>query len=157
MRSAYGGKLELQWMSVNRWLNAIEPELTARMFTGTPLDISIPDAELGILGNDVMLTAVLTNLVSNARDAMGKSVAVTAAAEGEQVRITVRDDGAGIPPHVLPRVFEPYFTTKKYGHSGIGLSFCQQVIRSHGGEIRIDSNPGQGTAVSVHLPLAHSG
>ena len=48
-------------------------------------------------------------------------------------------------------MFEPYFATKKYGHSGIGLSFCQQVIRSHGGEIRIDSNPGQGTAVSLHL------
>ncbi len=105
------------------------------------------------------LSQVIQNLVINADQAMptGGELTVTARNDeflpGEQkfVRISITDSGIGIPAEVLPRIFEPYFTTKQQG-SGLGLAVCYSIIKKHGGDIRVESTPGQGTSIHIRLP-----
>jgi PAS domain S-box-containing protein len=113
---------------------------------------------------------VILNLAINARDAMtasGGVVTISTAnvglrpsedstlAAGQYVMVTVADTGAGMPAHVLARVFEPFFTTKEVGKgSGLGLSMVYGVATQLGGSVRIDSQPGEGTAVRLYLPRA---
>jgi signal transduction histidine kinase len=69
------------------------------------------------------------------------------------VRVTVRDNGCGIPPESLNRVFDPFFTTKKRGQgTGLGLTVVAQIVRNHGGRIELESEPGQGTCVTLWWP-----
>ncbi|HLQ65794.1 MAG TPA: ATP-binding protein [Candidatus Limnocylindrales bacterium] len=68
------------------------------------------------------------------------------------LEITIRDNGPGIPAAALARVFDPFFTTRAQG-SGLGLSICQTIVREHGGSIGIESTVGQGTTVTIDLPL----
>jgi signal transduction histidine kinase/CheY-like chemotaxis protein len=72
---------------------------------------------------------------------------------GPYVRISIADEGVGIPPELLDRIFDPYFTTKE-GGQGLGLASCHSIVRRHGGHMRIDSTPGRGTTVTVWLPAA---
>jgi signal transduction histidine kinase len=69
------------------------------------------------------------------------------------VEIRIVDTGCGIPPDVLPHVFEPFFTTKRGKGTGLGLSISQTYVRSHDGEIKVDSAPNCGTTVTITLPL----
>jgi signal transduction histidine kinase len=69
--------------------------------------------------------------------------------------IAFRDSGQGIPAEVLPQVFRPMFTTKPEGKgTGLGLAICREIVRGHGGDIRIESAEGQGTSVIFTLPGA---
>ncbi len=72
--------------------------------------------------------------------------------EGGSVRVEIRDTGGGIPVDVLPRIFDPYFTTKGRG-TGLGLAIVQQIVESHGGSVRIESSPGEGTKVTLRFPV----
>ncbi|MBI5752966.1 MAG: HAMP domain-containing protein [Hydrogenophilales bacterium] len=73
---------------------------------------------------------------------------------GEVVDIEIRDNGAGIPPEILPRIFDPFFTTREVGKgSGLGLFIVFEIIEEHGGCIAVESEPGQGTAFFIRLPL----
>jgi signal transduction histidine kinase len=73
---------------------------------------------------------------------------------GDQVVVKVRDNGHGIPAHVLPRIFDPFFTTKKVGEgTGLGLSIAYKIISQHGGSIKVDSNAATGTCFTVTLPV----
>jgi two-component system, NtrC family, nitrogen regulation sensor histidine kinase NtrY len=96
------------------------------------------------------LREVLLNLLENARHANAKTVSVDVSAGVESVTVRTRDDGDGIPPSILPRVFEPHFSTKTSG-SGLGLAISRQIIDSWGGEMAIDSAPGKGTTVTIKL------
>jgi signal transduction histidine kinase len=70
------------------------------------------------------------------------------------VAIEVTDTGAGIPPVLLPRVTEPFFTTKPEGKgTGLGLAICRRIVRQHLGTIEIESRPGEGTTVRITLPV----
>jgi signal transduction histidine kinase len=74
---------------------------------------------------------------------------------GAYVVIEVTDTGTGIEPDVLPRIFEPYFSTRTLGvKSGLGLSVVQGIVRQHGGHIHVSSEPGKGTAVRMYFPPA---
>jgi signal transduction histidine kinase/ActR/RegA family two-component response regulator len=101
----------------------------------------------------------LINLAVNARDAMpdgGRLRIVAGNADERTVRIAVADDGSGIPAELLPRVFEPFVTTKPVGHgTGLGLSQVYGFAHQAGGDARIESEAGQGTTVSLLLP-AHA-
>jgi two-component system, NtrC family, sensor kinase len=112
-----------------------------------------------IHGDGPSLIQVFVNLLLNALDAVGKGGRIRIAAESRQepgwVRVTVADDGQGIPAHALPYIFDPFFTTKPRGKgTGLGLSVSLGIVRQHGGDIRVESEPGKGTTVIVLLPAA---
>ncbi len=95
------------------------------------------------------------NLVNNAVDAMpgGGHINLRVAPSGEGWNLELQDSGQGIAADVLPKVFKPMFTTKPEGKgTGLGLSICREIIRTHGGEIRIESEVGNGTTVIFSLP-----
>ncbi|MGH7529374.1 MAG: sensor histidine kinase, partial [Gemmatimonadales bacterium] len=94
---------------------------------------------------------VLVNLLENARHADAKRVTLRVAEGGR--RLTVTDDGRGIPPEVLPRVFEPTFSTTSSG-AGLGLAIARRLVESWGGTITLDSAVGRGTTVTMSLQPA---
>ncbi|HEU4629512.1 MAG TPA: ATP-binding protein [Gemmatimonadaceae bacterium] len=98
------------------------------------------------------LREVLLNLLENARLAQATTVRVALRADAPPgpVRITVTDDGAGIPPDVLPRIFEPHFSTRTSG-SGLGLAISRRLVEGWGGTIDVRSEPGRGTRVELAL------
>ena len=98
---------------------------------------------------------VVWNLLDNAAKASpaGATIALHTRREGDRVAIDVIDHGAGIAAADLPRIFEPFFTTRPDG-TGLGLAICQKVVRGHGGEIVVRSQPGQGSTFSIVLPAA---
>ena len=103
------------------------------------------------------LSQVLMNLLINAAQATSEGGRITVSAQlsstADAVEIRVVDTGCGIPAEVLPHVFEPFFTTKRGKGTGLGLSITQTYVRSHGGEIQIESAPNNGTTVTFTLPL----
>ena len=106
-----------------------------------------------LLGDAEKLKQVMLNLVVNALEAMkhGGTLSVRVAAEADHVEISVSDTGPGIPPEVIEHVFDPFFTTKEAG-TGLGLSIVRKVVDQHGGEIRIETEPGRGAHVRVTIP-----
>lgn len=78
-------------------------------------------------------------------------------AGGGGVELSVRDEGAGIPPEIRSRIFEPFFSTKGGKTDGLGLAVCLGIVQQHGGAIDVESQPGQGTTVRVTLPVAQTG
>lgn len=108
-------------------------------------------------GDRNLLEALLLILLSNALDAIsdGGSIVVRARQRSETMaEIQVSDDGCGIPATELPRVFEPFFSTKGPGKgTGLGLAIARNIVAAHGGSVCLDSKPGLGTTVSLELPL----
>jgi len=98
-----------------------------------------------------LLSQVIINLIQNARQHTENGVVMLGAArEAGAITVTVRDNGSGISPELLPRVFERGVSDG--GGKGLGLHFCKTVIESHGGAIWIESEAGKGTAVYFTLP-----
>jgi len=111
-------------------------------------------------GDPERLQQVLLNLFLNAVDAMPDGgvlrVEVELPDEGDEVCVRIQDSGTGIPPEAMPHVFDPFFTTKAAGHgSGLGLVVVKGIIEEHGGEIRADSAPGEGTCFTVCFPAGN--
>lgn len=97
---------------------------------------------------------VLVNLTKNALQATSAG-AVTAGVEdrGETVAVIVHDTGPGMPPDVVEKLFQPFFTTKpKEQGTGLGLAFAKSVVGAHGGTIEVASQPGKGSTFTVVLP-----
>ena len=139
-----------------------------------PKSITLRDhvpADTWLLHADpTQLHQVLLNLCVNARDAMPHGGRITIAAEnlmvdaqyaamimdaqpGPYVKLEVEDTGTGIPPEIVEKVFDPFFTTKEPGKgTGLGLSTSLAIVKSHGGFIRVYSDPGAGTRFHVYLP-----
>lgn len=124
------------------------------------VEISIHcDPRARMRGDAQRLLQVLVNLINNARDASqpGSIIAMRAVVEGEQVRISVTDEGIGIPAAIKDRVFDPFFTTKEAGEgTGLGLSLVFSIVEDLRGEIDIispvDKNRGSGTEVILRFP-----
>jgi signal transduction histidine kinase len=96
----------------------------------------------------------LVNLLQNALQASreGKEVRLLASCERDEVKFVVEDEGAGIPPENIERIFHPFFTTKSKG-TGLGLAITQRIVREHGGHIEVKSVPGNGTRFRLGLPI----
>jgi signal transduction histidine kinase len=107
-----------------------------------------------VSGNPSALREVFMNLVLNAVDALpaGGRIQVRTSREGDRACLTVADTGAGMTEEVRCRALEPFFTTKGPKGTGLGLSLSYGIIKSHGGELDLDSAPKRGTAVTVRLP-----
>ncbi|NBD11924.1 MULTISPECIES: ATP-binding protein [Corallococcus] len=127
-------------------------------------ELDVPERLPCLSADADQLQQVLLNLALNACDACSEGgrvkVSATAFAGGdtptlEMVEIRIQDDGRGIAPEHLHQVFDPFFTTKKRGQgTGLGLSVVAQIVRNHGGQIGVDSEPGRGTVVTLRWPVA---
>jgi two-component system, NtrC family, sensor kinase len=125
------------------------------------VELDLDNVPLAIAeGNQIQ--RVLINLLTNARQAIGESgtirIRLSFDPDQQQVILMVRDSGAGIAPEQLPRIFEPFFSTKAgpdasgKGGTGLGLSACREIIEEHHGKIRVESSLGKGTAFHIRLP-----
>lgn len=139
--------------TINAALRLVQHEFVARKVTVT-LDFS-PDMPAVLASRD-HLQGVWINLIMNALDAMeGQDAHLTVATRcvNNEFRVTVADNGQGIPPERISRIFEPFYTTKNPGRgTGLGLSTCHRTVKSHGGYITVDSQVGGGTQFTVVLP-----
>lgn len=110
-------------------------------------------ADAMVRADDTQMEQLLMNLILNAAHASseGGTIHLGIARHGDQVRLTVTDRGGGMDEEVRGRAFEPFFTTKAKG-TGLGLSICRRIVDTHGGNIALESRPGQGTRVIVDLP-----
>ncbi|HEY1377934.1 MAG TPA: ATP-binding protein, partial [Gemmataceae bacterium] len=115
--------------------------------------VALPADLPPVVGVRGQLVSVFLNLVLNAIDATGKGghVELGAAVEATGVRVWVRDDGPGIAAEHQPRLFQPYFTTKRHG-TGLGLFMAHKLLAEHGGTIECESAAGAGTTFTVRLP-----
>jgi two-component system sensor histidine kinase PilS (NtrC family) len=102
------------------------------------------------------LRQVLWNLIRNAADAMstsgGGEIAIRLGTDGPRAALAIRDQGPGIPPDRIDRIFEPFYSTKT-GGTGLGLATVARIVADHGGTIDVSSEPGQGATFTVRLPL----
>jgi len=114
----------------------------------------------GVVGDANQLIQVFLNLVTNAEQAIREirdsgRLQIRLTRIGNRVSIAFQDDGVGIRPDALPRLFDPFYTTKRPGGgTGLGLSICMSIIREHGGTIEAEILPAGGSAFTVYLPLA---
>lgn len=136
-----------------------------------PCHISLPPELQPIYGDERQLRQVITNLLLNAHEAgtnEDKKITVTAEnthldetnpfslAKGDYVKISVMDNGKGIPAELLDKIFDPYFSTKETVTQkglGMGLAICYSIIKKHEGHIAVTSQVGKGTTVDVYLPV----
>jgi len=105
-----------------------------------------------------LVQRTLVNLIENALYALngGGRISVQVSRRGAFVALSVRDNGVGIEPEARARVFEPYFSTRAAG-TGLGLAIARKVVEDHGGTISLESEPGQGTEVTIQLPVTGEG
>ncbi|MFH0788135.1 MAG: ATP-binding protein [Pseudomonadota bacterium] len=121
------------------------------------LESKLPEGKLEIWGDGTQIQECLVNFVFNAIEAMpqgGKLMIRGQANQAKkQIQLEISDTGIGIPPEIMPYIFEPFFTTKKEGQGvGLGLSMVYGIIREHGGDIEVESQPGKGTTFRIILP-----
>jgi PAS domain S-box-containing protein len=126
--------------------------------TGTiQVQVDAPVAVL-TLGDSSELREVVLNLIFNAVDAMpsGGTIRTGTRVDGQNATFWVEDNGSGMPPEVIARIFEPFYSTKGERGTGLGLSASHGIIENHGGDINVTSQPGKGTRFEVILPLQES-
>ena len=121
------------------------------------LTLDVPKDLPQLRGDSGALNQVFLNLIKNAAEAFadrGGSIRVEASVLAGAVRIAVRDDGPGMSAEVQQRLFEPFFTTKATrGGTGLGLSICRKIAERHGGALEVESQVGQGTVMTLVLPV----
>jgi len=128
----------------------LQPELKSRNIL-LELDLA-PGLPLLDVDED-QLKQAFYNIIKNASEAMkqGGLLKIRTSADGEWINVTFADTGGGMTQETMARVFEPYFTTKKTG-SGLGLMITQRIVRAHGGEVVLESDPGRGLRLTIRLP-----
>jgi signal transduction histidine kinase len=112
-----------------------------------------------VRGHAGQINQVFMNLLTNAAQALAgrdhACITIETRADGEQVEVRIGDNGSGIPANVLPRIWDPFFTTKDVGEgTGLGLSIVHELVERHGGSIECDTKVGEGTTFTVRLPRA---
>ncbi|MFW6325583.1 MAG: ATP-binding protein [Desulfovermiculus sp.] len=152
-------KLEMSALNLNTlledllFLNANFLKITG-VRVKKDFDPMLPD----IIGDGEQLKQVFMNLISNAAEAMeatqGGTLHVATSQDRNKVTVLIEDTGVGIPESTIPRLFDPFFSTKAKGKGvGLGLSVAYGIIQQHCGSIYVTSEPGQGTSIRVHLPF----
>ncbi len=141
---------------IERSLSLMQKQLRLR---GIEVELDLCAGELVVLGNAIQLEQVFINLLTNARDALEespqKTILIGTQSDGEEIRIAFADTGCGIAPDVEQRIFDPFFTTKDVGTgTGLGLSITYSIVKEHGGEISVSSEPDGGARFLVTLPVS---
>ena len=116
------------------------------------------EAPLPVAVDPGQMHSIVVNLLLNALDAMpgGGAVAVQLDRHGDEARLRVCDNGPGLPPQVLDRLFTPFVSTKATG-TGLGLSLARRIVEDHGGRIEAANRPEGGACFTIHLPLSEEG
>jgi signal transduction histidine kinase len=141
---------------IEETLSLLEPSLKARRLAVTT---TVDPAAGTLMADRDQIKQVLLNVVQNAIDASLDGARITVmASEAEHndepgVMIQVRDEGVGVAPADLSRVFEPFFTVGKRRGTGLGLAICRNIVDAHGGDISLDSTVGTGTTAKIWLPV----
>lgn len=172
MRFARGGRNRQERLCMNRLIDDVGALIRTSVGKRIQLGLRLGEGIAEIRGDEVELQQMVLNLCLNARDAMpngGRLVIETApltAAQRERLEtgddeldgicLSVKDTGVGMPPEVVERVFEPFYTTKDESHqgSGLGLAMVYGIVRRHGGTIDVHSTVGVGTSFEILLPAA---
>lgn len=140
---------------LNETLPLVEPLMQK---SGIQLIVHVDENIPSLYVDRYRVQTALFNLIQNALEAMpdGGSITVSATAipTSQTVAITVQDDGPGIPPEIMQKVFEPFFSThSEEGLRGLGLSIVQDIVKIHGGRIEIKSEPSAGTRITLYFPM----
>jgi C4-dicarboxylate-specific signal transduction histidine kinase len=136
-------------------------KIVAGEIENVTVEVDLPE-ELVVRGQKTQLMHVFINLLNNAGLALRDGpvhgpplISVRGSAVEEMVTVEVADNGPGVPPEIMNRVFEPFFTTRDVGAGmGMGLSICHTIMESHQGSIRVGNRAGGGAVFTVTLPLA---
>jgi nitrogen fixation/metabolism regulation signal transduction histidine kinase len=135
-------------------------EDVARLYIQPPVSVTAEPAIPDIPFDPDQLRRVLINLFDNSaialQDRPDGRIQIDLASAGGEVEIRFADNGPGIPPAILPNIFDPYFTTRSEG-TGLGLAMVKNIILLHGGSIDVDSAAGQGTVFYIRLPVNPAG
>jgi two-component system, NtrC family, nitrogen regulation sensor histidine kinase NtrY len=153
--SLYGrpGTLKKTEVDLESFLNDLVSSY--RLPEGIDLEASVPHGLPQVKIDADKIRGAFMNIIENGLQAMngiGKIFISAEKSSDSSVRIQIRDTGRGVPTDILPRLFEPYFSTKT-GGTGLGLAIARKNIEDHGGKIHVESQEGKGTIVTVELPL----
>ncbi|MFC7338247.1 sensor histidine kinase [Haloferula chungangensis] len=132
-------------------LNLLEPELASREIA---VELELAEDFPSMNLDATQFQQVIYNLLRNAYQALqgeGGRIRITTGINDYECSISIADNGSGIPPEQMGSLFEPYKTTKQSG-TGLGLLIVRRVVREHGGEIEIESEPDAGTTIHIHIP-----
>jgi two-component system cell cycle sensor histidine kinase/response regulator CckA len=159
-----------QVIDLGEWWGKFASEADAMLGNTISLAGRLPYRGMRVLADSQQLAQVLTNLIANARDAMPGGGTITVQANDlapdalfpfgvvphpeKYVQLSVKDDGPGMAQGVRERIFEPLFTTKRNGGTGLGLAVAHQVLQQHGGHIFVESEIGAGTTFHLFIPVA---
>jgi len=122
--------------------------------SGIRVEVDVVNQPPPVLADRQQLKQVFFNVIKNAMEAMTRGGRLRIEARGDDAwaYLAFTDTGVGIAPEDLPRIFQPYFSTKGGGH-GLGMMIVQRILRGHGGQIGLESQPGRGTTVTLQFPL----
>ncbi|MBI2875843.1 MAG: hypothetical protein HYY20_03060 [Candidatus Tectomicrobia bacterium] len=147
---------ELAWIDLTALIGKGIDRLTASgLYPEVQVTLQAPEGLPLVEVDPEQIKQVLYNLTHNAIQAMpgGGQVVISAnVMPEEQMEVVVSDTGIGIPPENLPRLFQPFFTTKEKG-TGLGLAICYRIVEGHGGTLSVESEPGRGSRFRIRLPL----
>ncbi len=148
-------KLQPQWTDLNNTVReTVELMKREAEQNGVNLNLELDRTMPPVFCDPSQVKQVIINIILNAIDATnGKGeVTVKTEANSKEAVITVSDNGSGIPPEVLPEIFNPFFTTKTRG-TGLGLAISKSIIKEHGGDITVESSMGHGSTFRITLPI----
>ncbi|MCA1797735.1 MAG: PAS domain S-box protein [Geobacteraceae bacterium] len=114
------------------------------------------EKRLYVMADPELMRQVFNNLYQNAQEAMqnGGVIGTVVTRKADMAKVMIKDKGAGMQEEIIDRVLEPFYSTKREG-TGLGLAICLKIVEAHDGSIRFTSKPGEGTTVSVTLPLGN--
>jgi two-component system, cell cycle sensor histidine kinase and response regulator CckA len=158
-KGGYAGKVEK--FDVRAVINEAKAMMKGVVPSVITVDMNVPESPLYVLGDSGKIHQCIMNLCMNAKDALGiqtggyiKMRAAVADNKPGFIHIQVEDSGPGIPPDIIEKIFDPFFTTKrKKGGTGLGLSVVYGIVKSHKGDISVESHPGEGTVFTIELPI----
>jgi two-component system NtrC family sensor kinase len=148
--------MNLTWCDLTQVIDRCVKLIQHKMdLAGVQLNLDLAASLPPVHCDPAQIEQVVLAMVINAIDAMpqGGNLWISAQSADNQITLTVRDDGIGIPEEHLAHIFEPFYTTKESGGSGLGLAISQNIVERHGGSIEVESNVGRGTTFRIVLPV----
>jgi two-component system sensor histidine kinase HydH len=137
-------------LSIKETLSLMEDTLTAM---GINYDKLLDDKLPPIWFDPEQIKQVMINLIKNASEAMSEGkITIMSRQEGDYIKVSISDTGAGMSAEMVEKIFEPFFTTKRKG-TGLGLAVCRKIIEDHAGELAVESTEGKGTKFTISLPI----